>query len=245
MRHRVKKLNVLKKVFTELFYKLAQGFVKKYIMRYYNPIVLGIENIPNKKGADVYICNHRDIKDPLVMIALSKNPIHFAALKRMFEYRENMFGTVGRNMGTFFTTVFVKFVGALPIARSTDKDYMYTNLQTFEYINGYLKCNSSIGIYPEGTINRQPEKDGNIITLKSSRAFKIAENGKGVIRPVAIIWIDEKIKIKNKVIISFLKPIRTEGLRGKEIEEVWKDKITKTIDLMDNMVEEIIKFNSI
>ena len=244
-KNKIKNLKIYQRICTESFYKIARVIAKPFILKSFHPIILGEENLPLEKGADVFVSNHRNIMDPLITISIQKNPTHFAALKRMFEYNENFFGPVGKNFGTFITTFFVKSMGALPIARPGDEHYRLTNLQTFQYIHDYLENDSAIAIYPEGTLNREPNKNGNILPLKSNRAFKIAERGKGVIRPIAIVWLPPKNKFRNKVIISILKPIHTEGLCAKEISKIWESSVDKAIDSMNKIIEEMIQINAI
>ena len=241
---KIKNLKLYQKVYTESFYRLVRTFGKGRVLQYYNPIVIGEENLPKQQEVSVFVGNHRNIKDPLITVSLLKKPTHFAALKRMFEYNENLFGPVGKNLGTVATTLFVKSMGALPIARVTDTDYKYTNIQTFKYIREYLKLGSDIAIYPEGTLNRNPDENGNILPLKSNQAFKIAENGKAIVRPVSIVWIPKELNIENKVIISFLKPIHTEGLKAKEISEKWQESMNASIDAMNKIVSEMSKIAS-
>ncbi len=241
----VKELKLYQKVYTELFYKLIRGVGKNQVIKTFKPIVLGEENIPTKKEATVFIGNHRDVKDPLITISFLKNPVHFAALKRMFEYNENIFGPVGKNIGTVATTLFVKSIGALPIARPNNENYIFTNLQTFKYIEDYLNANSSIAIYPEGTLNRNPDQNGNILPLKSLYSFQIAENGKAVVRPISIVWIPKNVKSDNRVIISFLKPIYTNGLKSKEIAEIWKKSVNESIEAINEMIEKMERIETI
>ncbi len=236
---KIKHLKVYQRVYTEAAYRFLRLVGKGRVLKCYKPIVLGIENLPKEKQASVYVGNHRNIKDPLITIALLKNPTHFTALQRMFDYNENIFGQVGKNVGTVMTSFFVKAVGALPIARPTDDNYRMINLQTFQYISDYLKADSSIAIYPEGTLNREPAKNGNILPLKSNQSFKIAENGKAIIRPVAIVWIPKELKIENRVIVSFCNPIYTQGLKAKEIAEIWSGEMNRAINVMNRIVEEI------
>ncbi len=235
----LKNLTIYQKLGTEIMYRIVRNIGKGFVLKKYNPFIIGEENLPKEKGADVFIGNHRNIKDPLITIVSLKNPTHFAALKRMFEYHENMFGTVGKNMGTLVTTLFVKSIGALPIARSTDTDYVMTNLQTFKYVDEYLENKSAFAIYPEGTLNRNPEKDGNILPLKSDYAFKIAEDGKGIVRPVAIVWVPDEISIENRVFIAYLKPIYTENMKATEISKVWNESMNNAIDAINQMIEEL------
>lgn len=242
---KIKKLKVYQRIYTEAFYRIVRTFGKGYVMKRYNPIILGEENLPKEKGANVFVGNHRNVKDPIITIALLENPTHFVALKRMFNYNENIFGKVGKNLGTVFTTFFVHSIGALPIARPTDENYRMVNLQTFRYIAEYLKEKSAVAIYPEGTLNRHPDKDGNILPLKSNASFKIAEKGKAVVRPVAIVWIPNEAGVRNRVIISFLKPIYTNELRENEISEIWNSAINNAISSMNKMIEEMMKVSEL
>lgn len=233
---KIKDLSPHQRIYTEFLYKLLRTIGKNKVIRTYRPVILGKENIPTKKGSYVFVGNHRKSADILVTIAILKNPIHFAALKRLFEYKDNIWGgTVGKNVGTISTALLAKAIGALPIARATDNDYMLTNLQTFKYIDDYLKAKSSVMIYPEGTLNRKPEEDGNILQIKSLRAFRIAEKGNAVVYPIAITWIPEELKTENKVIISFLEPIYTNGLTSKEIADIWIHNMNNALDAMNRM----------
>lgn len=240
-KQKIKGLILYNKLFTELFYVLARNMTKRKIIKTFNPLVIGKENLPKEKGANIFVGNHRNVKDPLIAIAMLKNPVHFAALKRMFENGENIFGIVGKNAGTIATTFFVKAIGALPIARSSDKNYRLINLQTFSYFKDYLELNSGIVFYPEGTLNKNPKENGNILPLKSKKIFKLAENGKAVIRPMAIVWTSKNSNIDNKVIISFLKPIYTDGLQEIEIANKWFTSVNEEINSINYIVNELEK----
>ncbi len=240
-KNKLKNLTIYQKLGTEIMYRIVRNIGKGFVLKKYNPFIIGEENLPKEKGKDVFVGNHRNIKEPLITIVSLKNPTHFAALKRMFEYNENMFGTVGKNMGTLVTTLFVKSIGALPIARPTDTDYVMTNLQTFKHVDEYLENKSAFATYPEGTLNRDPEKDGNILPLKSDYAFKIAEDGKGIVRPVAIVWVPDEIPIENRVFIAYLKPIYTENMKATEIGKAWSESMNNAIDTINQMIEELRK----
>ncbi len=237
----IKNLKLYQKWSSELFYKLIRTAGKRKIIKLFKPLIIGKDNLPKEKGPNVFVGNHRNIKDPIITVALLKNPTHFAALKRMFEYNENFFGKVGKNFGTVVTTLFVKSMGALPIARPHEDDYRLVNLQTFKYFMEYLHYNSAVAIYPEGTLNRNPERDGNILPLKSNRAFKIAENGKGIIRPIAVVWVPKEVDIENRVVIAFLKPIYTHGLKADEIAEKWTYSVNNAIKSINKIIEELEK----
>lgn len=243
--NKIKNLKMYQKVSTETFYKIVRTIGKNQVLKTFKPLVIGQENLPKIKGANVFVGNHRNIKDPIITISLLENPTHFAALKRMFEYNENMFGDVGKNIGTFLTTLFVKSMGCLPIARKGDNDYILTNVQTFYTIKQYLEMDSSVAIYPEGTLNRNPNDNQNILDLKSNESFKIAEKGKAIIRPVAIVWVPKDVDIENRVLISFLKPIYTNGLSANEISERWKNSMNEAINSMNKIICELEKIDKI
>ena len=240
---RFKDLTVFRKAYTELVYKIARNGSIPATMATFKPLVIGEENLPVVPGPNVFVGNHRNIKDPVITIAYLKNPTHFAALKRMFEYNENIFGPVGKNIGTVATTLFVKSIGALPIARPNEDNYMSINFQTFKYMEDYLKKNSSVAIYPEGTLNRHPEENGDILPLKSNHSFKIAENGKAIVRPVAIVWVPKEVDIENRVLVAFLKPIHTDGMKANEIAAKWNEAMQSAIVSMNSIMEELEKMH--
>ncbi len=240
-KRKISKLKIYKKALTEKTYKLLRVCSKHKIIKAFKPLVIGEDNLPKLKGPNMFVGNHRNIKDPLIVISLLKNPTHFAALKRMFEYKDNLFGKVGKNVGTIATTLFVKSMGALPIARPTDENYRKVNLKTFRDIMDYLATDSSVTIYPEGTLNRNPKEDGNILPLKSDQTFRVAENGRAIIRPVAIVWVPEDVKIENRVLIAFLKPIYTHGLKTEQILERWYNSVNGAIDSMNQIISELDK----
>lgn len=242
---RIRKIKIYEKMFTENTYVLLRTFSKKKIISKLKPLVIGQENIPSMKGPNIYVSNHRNIKDPIITIAFLKNPTHFAALKRMFDNNENMFGKVGKNIGTYATTIFVKSMGCLPIARPTDQNYKTINISTLAKMKEYLSMNSAVAIYPEGTINRKPDENGNILPLKSDQIFRLSKDGNAIIRPVAIVWVPKEAKIENRVLIAFLKPIYTKGLTTEEISNLWKSSVNNAIDAMNKIMEELIRISKL
>jgi hypothetical protein len=120
-----------------------------------------------------------------------------------------------------------------------DTDFVMTNTQTFSYMGEYLSLNSAVAIYPEGTLNRCPEVDGILLPLKSNKAFELAEDGKGVIRPVAIVWVPKEMELENKVVIAFLKPIYTVGLKSNDIERIWLSTMNHAIESINRALDEM------
>lgn len=129
-------------------YKVAKpilGFIYKL---WYNPKIIGKENIP-KNGPVVIVGNHVHIMDQCNVILATKRCIHYMAKKEYFDpsYKEGKFPW------------FFKGVGCIPVDRSK-KDEEATN----EAIN-VLKNSEMLGLFPEGTRN----------SLKEARAKEIYE----------------------------------------------------------------------
>ena len=129
-------------------YKVAKpilGFIYKL---WYNPKIIGKENIP-KDGAVVIVGNHVHIMDQCNVILATKRCIHYMAKKEYFDpsYKEGKFPW------------FFKGVGCIPVDRSK-KDEEATK----EAIN-VLKSSEMLGLFPEGTRN----------SLKEARAKEIYE----------------------------------------------------------------------
>jgi len=129
-------------------YKVAKpilGFIYKL---WYNPKIIGKENIP-KDGAVVIVGNHVHIMDQCNVILATKRCIHYMAKKEYFDpsYKEGKFPW------------FFKGVGCIPVDRSK-KDEEATK----EAMN-VLKNSEMLGLFPEGTRN----------SLKEARAKEIYE----------------------------------------------------------------------
>ena len=116
----------------------------------FNPKIIGRENIPKKNGC-VIACNHIHAFDPAILIYSTKRIVHFIAKKELFEGK----------MKAFYLSW-----GAIPVDR--DKK----NPLALAVVEEYLKNNSVIGIFPEGTRNKEkgllPFKFGAVKMAKSS-----------------------------------------------------------------------------
>lgn len=129
-------------------YKVAKpilGFIYKL---WYNPKIIGKENIP-KEGPVVIVGNHVHIMDQCNVILATKRCIHYMAKKEYFDptYKEGKFPW------------FFKGAGCIPVDRSK-KDEEATK----EALN-VLKNSEMLGLFPEGTRN----------SLKEARAKEIYE----------------------------------------------------------------------
>lgn len=97
----------------------------------------GIQNIPDK-GPLIVVANHVSIWDPLVVAFVLNRPVHFMAKAELFNNR--------------FLGKLLKELNAFPVKRgSADR----TAIKQALYI---LEKGDVLGIFPEGTRNRNGEK---------------------------------------------------------------------------------------
>jgi len=129
-------------------YKIAKPILGCIYKLWYNPTIIGKENIP-KVGPVVIVGNHINIMDQCNVILATKRCIHYMAKKEYFDpaYKEGKFPW------------FFKGVGCIPVDRSK-KDEEATK-EALEV----LKNSEVLGLFPEGTRN----------SLKEARAKEIYE----------------------------------------------------------------------
>ncbi|MFI3250014.1 MAG: lysophospholipid acyltransferase family protein [Eubacteriales bacterium] len=224
------KLRIIKK-FTNFNYYFYRILTKKYFTKRLKPLVFDDFNVRSTTCSIVYYSNHRNVKDPIVFFTQLKTPTHFMALKRMFEFGDNMFGD-GCVFGAQLTTYFVKVLGALPIARTTDLNFLSTTLTTLKKSHILIENRASMVIFPEGTINRNPEQDGQLLKFKSNKVFELVHQGKALAVPTAISWVPSNYNLEHSVIIRFMEPIDTSFLTVNEIKEICNNAIE--IGLLEN-----------
>lgn len=160
-------------------YTLVKPIVKLLFYILYRPTINGRENIP-KKGPFVLAGNHTKWLDSLMLVSVTpKNQVHFLAKEELWH---------GKGW------IVVKAMGCIPVNRKIhDKDAL---IKAYEYLNN----GSSIGIFPEGTINRT---DDIIMPFKFG-AVKMCKETNATLVPFVITG---KYKLfKKGVTIEFLKP---------------------------------------
>lgn len=216
-------------IFTETFYKIIRFLGKRFFLIKYKPIVYGKELIPCDKRAVVFVGNHRNNLDPLIATLFLKKPVHWAALLRLFEAKENLFGRDDIWLYRKLSSCIIKWMGAFPIARPEDTNYRNINVLSLLKMEEYINHGSSIGFFPEGTINRNPEKQ-NVLPLASDVVFSIAKRNEVWIQPFSIVWAPKGVNILNKCIITFSDPIETCGMNTAEIREQWELEVNRSID---------------
>ena len=225
-------------ILTESFYKIIRFVSKNFLLIKYKPIVHGKELIPCDKRAVVFVGNHRNNLDPLIATLFIKRPVHWAALLRLFEAKENLFGRNDIWLYRKLSSCIIKWIGAFPIARPEDTNYRNINVLSLFKMEEYINHGSSIGFFPEGTINRNPEKQ-NVLPLASDVVFSIARRNEVWIQPFSIVWAPKGVNVLNKCIITFSNPIETCGMNTAEIREKWEYEVNRSIDKAKEIFYEI------
>ena len=163
------------------FYTIIKPLLVFLVYLLYPPKVMGRENIP-KDGPVVFAGNHTKWVDPEMICAVVKRrQVHFLAKIELFKGPARII-TWG--------------MGAIPVDRSIhDHDAL-------EYAIEALKRGLSIGIFPEGTINRT----NDVIMPFKIGAVKMAKEADAWIVPFVITG--EYKLFRRGETIEFLKPMK-------------------------------------
>lgn len=243
---KIKNLHINKNLFYKIYTENSQSIVKliakNYFVNHYQPIVIGNEKVPNDDGV-AFVANHRHKLDPVFISLYSNHSIHWAALLRMFEGKEDLFSGTKAKFKCNLSAGFITAMGAKPIARKTDENYEQINLKTIQELTDLLEDDSSVGFFPEGTINREPENQ-NMVPLKSLRIFRMTCDTESYLQPVSIVWIPKELNIKNRVILIFSHPINTRNRNKKEVKDIWQETINLNINKSNQFIKEIENLES-
>lgn len=165
-----------------LLYKITRPIITVLFKLFFTPKIIGKENIP-KSGKVILAGNHTSNFDCLLLISSTKRNIHFLAKKELWNGPKKI---IFANMGL------------IPVDRK-NKDH-----QALSSSIAYLENNLLIGIFPEGTT----EKEGKMLDFKIG-AVKMAKDTNSPIVPF-IITGNYNLFSKN-LRIEFLKPIMING----------------------------------
>lgn len=167
------------KMYMYRFLKPVLGLIFKL---YYNPTIIGKENIP-KDGSILIVGNHKHLFDQCLAIIATKRPIHYMAKKEYFD-------------GKF--AWFFKMVGCIPVDRSRkDENAKKKALEVLN--NGY-----ALGLFPEGTRNKTEQF---LLPFKYG-AVSMANKTDSYLVPFGITG-DYKFRSKN-LMIRFGKPFKAD-----------------------------------
>lgn len=185
-------------------YRLLTPLMRVLFRLYYNPKIINKEFIP-KKGSIVIASNHKHLFDQCLTIMATKRPINYMAKKEYFD-------------GKF--AWFFKFVGCIPVDRSKKDE------NSKKCALSVLDRGGAIGIFPEGTRNRNKKK---ILLDFKYGAVSLAKKSDSYIIPCAVTG-DYKFRSKN-LMIQYGKPFKVDDLNESN------DKLYKTIEnlIYDNL----------
>ena len=191
------------------FYNVVTGVLKAFSCIFFKFKVIGIENIP-EEGSIILAANHRSNLDPIFLAAsMHKNRVITAvAKKELFKIKP---------LGYILNKINV-----IPVDRDNP------TASTIKNILKVLRSDGCIGIFPEGTRN----KDIGFLEAKAGVGM-FAVKGKALVVPISII---STYKIFNRVTLYIDKPI--------SFEEYYKEKlISEDYQRLSQNVLEVIKEN--
>lgn len=185
-----------------IFYKTIRPILKVLFKVLFHPRIIGIDNLPKDENY-VLAGNHTKWLDPIMLIAIIPKQVHFLAKDSLFKG---------------ITKPFLKGVGAIPVNRKIHDH------QALESAIKALNEKDIIGIFPEGTINR--EKKTPTLPFKIG-AVKMANVTNTSIVPFVITG---KYKLfSSKITIEFLKPRKISDNLGKE-NQMLREEIDKKLE---------------
>jgi 1-acyl-sn-glycerol-3-phosphate acyltransferase len=142
---------------TPFLYILSKIILGPIFKLYYNPKIIGKENIP-KEGAIVIAGNHKHLYDQCLTILSTKRCLHYMAKREYFD---------NKKVAWFF-----KGTGCISVDRS--KKDPKAKQKALDVLND----SGAIGIFPEGTRSRtneilQPFKFGAVSLAEKTNAYLV------------------------------------------------------------------------
>lgn len=177
------------------FFKTILGNIFKL---YYNPKIIGAENIP-KEGPILVCGNHVHVMDQCSILISTKRMVHYMAKKEYFD-------------GKF--AWFFKACGCISVNRSI-KD-----TEAKEHAIKLLQEGYAVGLFPEGTRNRTEAK---LLPFKFG-AVSMAKKTGAMIVPFGISG-EYKFRSKN-LVIKIGKPFKIDDMELEEANDLLRDKIS-------------------
>lgn len=191
-----------------LGFRIFKGILGPIFKFYYNPKIIGKENIP-KDGSILVVGNHIHIMDQCGPIISTKRVIHYMAKKEYFD---------NKKVAWFF-----KLAGCISVDRSKKDE------RAVESALEVLNNGGAIGLFPEGTRNKtdlflQPFKFGAVSMAKKTDSYLVP------------FGITGTYKFRsNDLTIRFGKPFKVQGDLEKANNKLFKtvEKLMKE-NLKDN-----------
>lgn len=228
--------NSLNRKSTETIYSTVRSIALPVANVVFKPIIFGTEHIPQNEPI-VFAPNHRKTKDAFVVVLGCDIPTHWVALKRFFDKEDSLFNNSKNPILCHLTSLLLNGMGAIPVDRGGD-----TTISK-EIVNEYLKLGSSVGIFPEGGTNKNPELEDIAMSQLKSGFVHFAKNNDVYIEPVSLSYIPGELGIKHKVIINYREPYKV-GDTIKDGLDMWVETVRtglKENETIINYLKEIRK----
>ena len=181
-------------------YRLGKFLLAPVFRLYYNPKIIGKENIP-VNGPVLIVGNHKHVFDQFPTIISTKREIHYMAKKEYFDK-------------PFSRWIFTN-VGCIPVNRKIkDNDAIEAALSV-------LRDDGAIGLFPEGTRNKT---DNFLLPFKFGTVSMAKKTG-ALIVPFGITG-DYKFRSKN-LTIRYGKPFKVDKMDLKEANKKLYNEIKK------------------
>lgn len=190
-----------------ILYRIGRFILGPFFKWYYNPTIIGKENIP-KEGAILIVGNHKHLYDQCLSIISTKRFIKYMAKREYFDNKK--------------TRWFFKAVGCISVDRSVhDGKAKGEAIET-------LKNGGAIGLFPEGTRNKTQEfllpfKFGAVSMAKKTDAYLV---------PFGITG--DYIFRSNNLVIKYGKPFKVTDMELEEANNLLYETVKK---LMEDTLE--------
>lgn len=190
------------------FYKVVTKTLGVFDRIFFRVEVVGKNNIP-KEGACILACNHKSNWDPVLIAGLlNEREIHGVAKKELFKNN--------------IVSKFFKKLNIIPVDRDNP------DIRTVKSILKVLKDENMLGIFPEGTRNKNLESCGEAKPGLGMFALK----GNAVVVPITIVG---DYKIFSKMTIYIDKPVDCSNyVVGKPTSEDYQNVSNKIMDIIKN-----------
>lgn len=210
-----KKYTISNRIYdSDKFYRKIRHVIP-IILNEFKPIVLNKDNLVDFNDERVVIApNHQSTLDPLVITSVIDKNIHWAALKRFFDAEDSIFNNSKNPLLCKITSYSFKKFEYFPIERLRDNPNA-NNIKSLRDMSLFLKNNQCIGIFPEGTTNKDKTKDFGVF---EPSFLSLAKSDDAWIQPVNVLWIKE-LEMENKLILNFGNPFK---INDKSIDESLK-----------------------
>ena len=183
-------------------YKVCKIIYKPLLFILYRPKVYGRENIPSS-GKLIFAGNHKHAVDPTVVMSNTDRIVHFMAKEELFK---GLHGIIFNKMGL------------IKVHKDRNKNAVSVNIA-----ENILNNNGTLGIFPEGTRNKN---DNELLKFRYG-TVRIAKKTNSLIIPFAIRG---KYKLLKKGLeIEFGKPIDVKKLDIEQANSYLKDEVLRLL----------------